>query len=195
MEQSRLLCPIVEGQQCPPELLAQLREIDPTVELIHFGGGDWRLGAVNPTDVRTRDGELMLKTFQEQKDRRAIEPDPKNVLLARLVIQGFAQIEKYTATMGISNTVVDSEGTPCTVLEDFRARDFAWRKDQGKSVFERRLAVTNGDVKRAEHDAQLKEFIRTDGRSHYRREIRNRVQFGFGGMTGGSGSGRIILPY
>jgi len=142
MEQSRLLCPIVEGQQCPPELLAQLRAIDPTAELIHFGGGDWRLGAVNPTDTRTRDGELMLKTMQEEKD--------------------------------------------------FRARDFAWRKDQGQSVFERRLAVTNGDEARAEHDAQMREFIRTDGRSHYRREIRNRVQFGFGGMTGGSG--RIILP-
>jgi hypothetical protein len=193
MEQSRLLCPIVEGQQCPPELLAQLRQIDSTAELIHFGGGDWRLGAVNPSDVRTRDGELMLKTMQDEKDHRAREPDPKNVLLAKLVLQGFAQIEQYKATMGISNTVVDSEGTPCTVLEDFRQRDAAWRKDQGQSVFERRLAVTNGDVARAEHDAQMKEFIRTDGRSHYRREIRNRVQFGFGGMTGGTKSG-LILP-
>jgi hypothetical protein len=184
--------PIVEGQQCPPELLARLREIDPTVELVHFGGGDWRLGAVDPSDVRTRDGELMLKTMQDQKDHRAIEPDPKNVILARLVIQGFAQIEKYTATMGISHTVTDSEGTPCTVLEDFRARDMAWRKDQGESVFQRRLIATTGEADRAEHDAEMREFIRTDGRSHYRREIRNRVQFGVGGMTGGSG--RIILP-
>lgn len=188
MERARLHFPVVEGQQCPPELLAQLREIDSSVELIHFGGGDWRLGAVNPTDVRTQDGEHMLKQLATLDT-----PNPKNVILARLVIQGFAQIEAYTATMGISNTVTDSEGTPCTVLEDFRQRDAAWRKDQGQSVFEHRLAVTNDEIERAEHDAQLREFVRTDGRSHYRREIRNRVQFGAFGMTGGSG--RIILPY
>jgi hypothetical protein len=188
MEQSRLQFPIIEGQQCPPELLSQLREIDPTIELIHFGGGDWRLGAVNYSDERVRDGELILK-----QQAKLDHPNPKNVLLGQLAIQGFATIEMYTATMGISNTVTDSEGTPCTVLEDFRARDAAWRKDQGQSVFEQRLAVTNGDVARAEHDALLKEFVRTDGRSHYRREMRNRVQFGVGGMTGGSG--KIILPF
>lgn len=192
MARSNLHFPIVEGQECPPELLSRLREIDETAELIHFGGGDWRLGAVNLTDVRTKDGGLMLKTMQDQKDHRAIEPDPRNVLLARLVMQGFAQIERYTATMGISNTVTDSEGTPCTVLEDFRARDHAWRKDQGESVFQKRLIATTGEADRAAHDEEMREFIRTDGRSHYRREIRNRVQFGASGMTGGGG--RIILP-
>lgn len=187
MERSRLQFPVIEGQECPPELLSQLRAIDQSVELIHFGGGDWRLGAVNPTDERVRDGELMLKQM-ERMDR----PGVKNMLLARLAIQGFAQIEAYTATQGISNTVTDSEGTFCTVLEDFRARDSAWRTDQGRSVFEQRLAVTTGEAEKAEHDAQLREFARTDGRSHYRREIRGRVMFGAAGMTGGSG--RIILP-
>ena len=187
MERSRLQFPIIEGQECPPELLAQLRAIDESVELIHFGGGDWRLGAVMLTDERQRDGAMMLDQLS-----RLDHPNPKNLLLARLAIQGFATIEKYTATQGISNTVTDSEGNPCTVLEDFRARDHAWRKDQGQSVFERRLAVTNGDERRREHDELLREFVRTDGRSHYRREIRNRVSFGYGGVTGGSG--RIILP-
>lgn len=187
MERSRLQFPIVEGQECPPELLAQLRAIDDTVELVHFGGGDWRLGAVMLTDERQRDGAMILDQLSKLD-----HPNPKNLLLARLAIQGFATIEKYTATAGIFNTVTDSEGNFCTVLEDFRARDMAWRKDQGRSVFEERLAVTNGDERRREDDERLREFIRTDGRSHYRREVRGRVQFGHGGMTGGSG--RIILP-
>lgn len=187
MARSRLHFPVIEGQECPPELLDQLRAIDDSIELIHFGGGDWRLGAVLLADERIRLGELMLKQFE-----RMDKPNPKNVLLAQLVVQGFAQIEAYKATMGISNTVTDSEGTLCTVLEDFRARDSAWRKDQGQSVFEKRLDVTMGEVQRREDDETLKEFIRTDGRAHYRREIRNRVMFGAAGMTGGAG--RIILP-
>lgn len=184
----RLSFPVVEGKQAPPDLLRRLREIDPTVELIHFGGGDWRLGSVCPSPERVRQGEAILAQ-QERLDH----PNQKNVILGMLAVQGFAQIEKYTETMGVDNTVTDSEGNPCTVLEDFRARDSEWRRDQGESQFKQRLSVTLGEPARAESDARLRDYVHNDGRDHYRRNMRGKVSFGYGGAT--SGESKIILPF
>lgn len=187
MQYHRLDFPVVEGKLCPPQLLADLRAIDETVELIHFGGGDWRLGSVQPSPERCAQGQKML-----DQQSRLDHPNPKNVLLSMLAVQGFAQIEQYTATMGIDGTVTDSEGNPCTVLEDFRARDFEWRRDQGEAVFKERLDVTNGVGKKAASDAKLIDYVHNDGRDHYRREMRGRKVFSTPD-TGAAGS--IILPF
>lgn len=190
--------PLVEDKAAPPALLAQLRAIDPTVELVHFGGGDWRLGAVMLTDERIASGEAILGQLLKQpvKDRNI-----KTVLLGMLSIQGFAQIEKYFASTGdISGTVYveggldGKEGYLCTVLEDFRERDHAWRKDQGAAKFAERLYLTSNEPARVENEKQRQEWLRTDGRDHYNREVRNRKSFGYGGGETG-GTGKIVLPF
>lgn len=190
--------PLVEDKAAPPALLAQLRAIDPTVELVHFGGGDWRLGAVMLTDERVASGEAILGQLLKQpvKDRNI-----KTVLLGMLSIQGFAQIEKYFASTGdISGTVYveggldGKEGYLCTVLEDFRERDHAWRKDQGAAKFAERLYLTSNEPARVENEKQRQEWLRTDGRDHYNREVRNRKSFGYGGGETG-GTGKIVLPF
>lgn len=190
--------PLVEDKAAPPALLAQLRAIDPTVELVHFGGGDWRLGAVMLTDERVASGEAILGQLLKQPLR---DRNIKTVLLGMLSIQGFAQIEKYFASTGdISGTVYveggldGKEGYLCTVLEDFRERDHAWRKDQGAAKFAERLYLTSNEPARVENEKQRQEWLRTDGRDHYNREVRNRKTFGYGGGETG-GTGKIILPF
>lgn len=183
----RLDFPVVEGQLCPPQLLADLRVIDESVELIHFGGGDWRLGSVVPSPERCTQGQKILDQLE-----RLDHPNPKNILLGILAAQGFSQIEQYTATMGIDGTVTDSSGNPCTVLEDFRARDSEWRRDRGEAVFKERLEITLGTKKQAESDAKLRDYVHNDGRDHYRREMRGRKVFSTPD-TGAAGS--IILPF
>lgn len=190
--------PLVEDKAAPPALLAQLRAIDPTVELVHFGGGDWRLGAVMLTDERVASGEAILGQLLKQPVR---DRNIKTVLLGMLSIQGFAQIEKYFASTGdISGTVYveggldGKEGYLCTVLEDFRERDHAWRNDQGAAKFAERLYLTSNEPARVENEKQRQEWLRTDGRDHYNREVRNRKTFGYGGGETG-GTGKIILPF
>jgi hypothetical protein len=51
----------------------------------------------------------------------------------------------------------------------------------------------DGEPQRIEREAQAKEYLANDGRDQYRRIVRGRVQFGHGGMTGGSNA-LIHLP-
>lgn len=182
-----------EARETPLLLLAQLREIDPNVELVYAGGGTWWLGCVRPNEMRRLTGEFILA-----KEMQRDVPNPRNVMLGHLALEGFARIQAYTCDGDPScDLVTDAEGYVCNIVEDFRERDAHWRHDQGKQVFAERMAASTNDAQRREHEALMREYLRTDGRAHYRREIRGRVQFGPGGMTGGSGRtpAGLILPH
>lgn len=175
-----------EGRQTPPLLAASLKSIDSRAELIYAGGGHWWLGVVAPNQHREQQGRVILKF----EDRRGAEANPRNVLLGKLMVEGFARINGYETLGDPAGTVKAYDGYTCSILEDFRERDFWWNFDGGKAkVAEKLDESANGPAKR-ESEAAMLEYTITDGRAHYNREMRNRVQFGFGGMTGGQG--RII---
>lgn len=172
-----------ESRATPLLLLAALRDIDATTELVYVGDGTWWLGTVRPNAERRRSGELIL----QQEAQRAL-PNPRNVMLGHLALQGFARVQAYTCAGDPScDHVTDAEGYMCTIVEDFRERDAHWRQDQGRSVFQHRLTASTTDPQQHHAAAQFRDYLRTDGRAHYRREVRGRVQFGPGGMTGGAG--------
>lgn len=175
-----------EGRYAPPLLLAALKSIDARAELFHAGGGHWWLGVVAPNVHREQQGRVILKF----EDERGATANPRNILLGKLLVEGFARINGYEAPADPSETVLAYDGYYCSILEDFRERDFWWNKDGGKEIVTGKLDESaNGPAKR-EAEATMLEYTITDGRAHYRREVKNRVQFGHGGMTGGAG--RII---
>lgn len=95
----------------PAWLLAQLRRVDPTVDLVYVGEGKWWLGAVTtPTRFRYRTGMRLL--------RRALRSARPLAAIARqglLVCQGFTLITEY-------------QGDPSGAwVDDFARRDFEWR--------------------------------------------------------------------
>jgi hypothetical protein len=175
--------------ETPLVLLAMLREIDSTVELVHFGESqpiwapgrtlqDWRLGSVRMSDERQKTGRVIL----EAESRRMVK-NMRNVLLGRLALQGFAQIAQYycTGTPGQA-PCYDEEGQPISsILEDFQARDDAWRRDQGASEFARKLALSCGDAEREEGNRILSDMLHTDGRAEFRRTQRGTKLFDMGG--------------
>lgn len=172
--------PGVGGREPPPDLLRQLREIDAAAELFHVGEGVWWLGCVLLTEQRVKDGANILYN-EEKRDF----PNPRNVLLGKLAQQGFARIQAYTEIGGgPDGPVHDEEKTATSIVEDFRARDWAWKNDP-ETAFKRRLAASDLNSERVEKEGQLLEWLRTDGRAMYRREIRHRVSFGPGGVTSG----------
>lgn len=175
-------------------LLAALRDIDPTVELVYFGARDWRLGAVRvhgeARDFRAKKGDLIIDQLERAR-AEGMHPSPKSFMLAHLLKQGFAQIAQYI-DQGDPSGVVLCDGHPTTILEDFRVRDWNFRRDQGEEVVMHNAAESGGRSRREAADARMRDYLHNDGRDHYNREVRGRVQMGVGGMTGGAG--KIITP-
>jgi hypothetical protein len=194
---------LVEGRETPVLLLAQLREIDPRVELVYAGEGRWWLGGVRPNDYRKERGEIMLKQLDYY---RSEEPElwrrpsmQRNYLLGRLFIQGFSMIECYVGNDPFGLLAVeDSPPYDCYMVEDFRARHHAFAEDpeQGEAVVEERLRAAGRENEKENGERLMREWLAQDGRSHYRRSMRGRVMMGAAGMTGGtkSSSGLILPP-
>ena len=184
-----------EGKQPPATLVAALQAIDPSVTLFYVGDGTWWLGSVQPNEFRLRDGEMILAS----EAMRSI-PNQRNVFLGQLAKEGFARIEAYVGPQADGlmtvNPGADNEYV-CTILEDFRQRDHNWRveRKRGEQIVKERMDESLGEPERREAQAQFEQYTRTDGRAQYRREMKDRKTFGFGGMTGGTGSGSIISPY
>lgn len=185
-----------EGRQTPILLLADLRAIDPTVELVYVGAGEWWLGSVRANEERASKGRLILE--QMDKLEQAVQHHPaiiRNRYLGSLLTQGFARIAAYVGPdpFGVL-TVKDAAPYETQMVEDFRQRDFFYRRDQGKEQLEAVRADLRGDAQKAEDDANFRQYLLNDGRDHWHRQMRDRKTFGRGGMTGGSGNGLIIAP-
>lgn len=172
-----------DGIDTPPDLLAQLRAIDPAIELVYAGEGWWWLGAVRPSRVRYRDGAHILQVERA----RGAQANPRNILLGRLAMEGFAMIEKYRTLAGDpAGPVETSSGYHTTIVEDLRWRDAEWRRDQGATRFQAQLDADQKVEQKAESRARMIDYLRTEGRAHYRRE-RGRLVAGPAGVTGGPG--------
>lgn len=174
-----------EGRQTPLLLLAALRELDPTVELVYFGARDWRLGAVRPTPKRYSAGEMIL---DNEERRPAKERSMKNILLAHLLKQGFAQIAKYVEPEGgdISGTVLTENGEPVSVAQHFERLCFFDRQDRGEAHMKAALFADSPEGRAVENKKTFDDYMATDGRAHYAREMKGRVTMGAGGFTGTS---------
>lgn len=189
-----------ESRETPLLLLAALRDIDPSIELVYFGARDWRLGAVRSGEARDYRAEQGDKLLDHLERARAAghSPSPKNFMLAYLLKQGFAQIAQYRDhgdPAGLVHCVVDASGSydyETTILHDFRERDFNWRRDQGEAVVMAAAEEASGLSQRREADAKMRDYLATDARDHYARHMRGRIMSGAAGVTGGSG--KLLLP-
>lgn len=176
----------------PLLLLADLREIDPLVELVHAGDQRWWLGAVSDNAERRARAELMMKQLEALERAQQFS---RTVMLCKLQLQGFALIETYigpdpTSTMRVE----DGEHSYfCSIVEDFRERDAHWRRDQGSEAVKRRLLTTMREPERLEAEAKMKEYLYNDGRDHWRKHMRNRVQVGYEGTITSNPSTSLIL--
>ncbi len=174
-----------EGRLTPLLLLASLRELDPSVELVYFGARDWRLGAVRPTAKRFAAGAMILDNEERRAPR---ERSIKNILLARLLKQGFAQIAKYVEPEGgdISGNVLTENGEHVSVAAHFERLCFFDRQDRGESIVTAALLADSPEGRSVEQKKTFDDYMATDGRAHYAREMKGRVTMGAGGFTGTS---------
>lgn len=189
-----------EARPTPMLVLSALREIDREIELVYAGDQLWWLGSVRANSERRRAGEVILSQLARLDDHLKDRPSvARSIMLGKLALQGFALIESYRDHGDPSGVVTVAFDTPLayetTILDDFRARDEAWRRDQGAGVVAERYGITRGNEREARAAAQFDAYLATDARDHYRRELRGRTTFGYGGMTGGGGHSLIVSPY
>lgn len=180
-----------EARETPLLLLAALREIDPTVELVYAGEGRWWLGAVSDNEERRRMAALILSN-EEKRD--AVHRNRRNIMLGKLQAQGFALIETYIGPdpTGVVRVENGEDSYQTTILADFQFRDDQWRKDQGASVFAERLAHSAREPQKAENQRRASDYLHTDGRDQYRRHVKNRLTVGYEGNLVPAGSTSLI---
>jgi hypothetical protein len=168
--------------ETPLLLLASLREIDPTVELVHAGEARWWLGAVSDNAERRQRAEAILMQI-EMLD--VAHRAPRTVMLAKLGLQGFSLIDTYLGAdpAGTVRVEAGEHSYDCSMVEDFRERDANWRRDQGRRVFLTKLDRSMKGPERREAEAKAREYLYTDGREQYRLHMRNRVTAGYGGIV------------
>ena len=165
-------------KQAPPSLLAKLREIDHRAELVYVettqAGDVWWLGTVRNNEERRKIGVRILAN----ESKRGASANRRNVLLGKLLTQGFARIEAYTAEGDPESGIVrDSEGYECSIVEDFDQRDMAWRADQGEAQFQINLDRSMGGPEDREGVRVMRDKLATDGRDEFRRTKRQRRVF------------------
>jgi hypothetical protein len=180
-----------EARPTPLLLLGELRDIDPTVELVYAGERRWWLGAVSDNSERRERAERMMKQIEALE---RWQQSARTVMLCKLNLQGFALIETYIGNdpSGVVTVNPGPDEYQTTILEDFRWRDANWRRDQGSEHVKARMLDTMGEAQRVESEAKMKEYLANDGRDQYRRIVQGRTSFGFGGMTGGDRA--LIIP-
>ena len=117
--------PIPGLRECRWQLLADLREIDPTVDLHYLGEGIWVLGAVKPNQWRYDTAGGVLRGGHDRSTwmRRTWE----------LGLHGFTRINNYLI-----------QGEPDSrIVHDLRVRDWHYRHNRER-VFDEALARADG---------------------------------------------------
>jgi hypothetical protein len=180
----------------PLLLLAELRDLDPTVELVHAGERRWWLGVVSDNAEKRLRAEMMMRQLELAEREMGYPPSPRTIMLAKLNLQGFSLIDTYLGNDPAGTVYVEDgeHSYECSMVEDFRERCAHWNRDQGSEIVKRKLLATMKEPERLEAEAKMKEYLYTDGRDRYRREFRNRVTFGGAGAREYAAASSLILP-
>ena len=166
------LLSFVGVRETPAGLLAKLREIDPDIEFVAVKPDTWWLGSVSRNEIRREMGERILAN-----EARRAAPNPMNVILGKLTIEGFARIQSYSCNGNPeTDSAIDADGNFVpSILADFRERHFNWTKDQGAEIVKRRAAISAGQDKAETAEALLRDKLLTDGRAEFRRVNTGRI--------------------
>lgn len=111
-----------------PHVVAGLREVDPTAEIVYFGRGRWLLGSVRPSTLLREPAERVLRSALRMLDialhNEKFTFNPANarrlfgrVDFAVLALQGFRFVHEYRVQGELSSAIV----------EDFRKADWMYR--------------------------------------------------------------------
>lgn len=118
------------SRESPPHVVAGLREVDPTAELLYFRNGRWFMGTVRPqrdlilraTRIVARALGVIARHVAQSKTGGRVTVDRRSrdrLELFLLAMQGFRPIAEYVL-----------HGEPdSAIVNDFRYRDWRYRHE------------------------------------------------------------------
>lgn len=85
------------SREAPPELVRRLRDVDPTLRILYWGQGRWRVGRVRPTIERTVAGTRMLRDLFSYALQGRVDEEHwyRNLRWSHLIREGFAPLAEY----------------------------------------------------------------------------------------------------
>lgn len=131
-----------------PGVVADLRSIDPSLELVCLDPGVWGVGSVRPTPARCAAGQRLGKEARTRRQR----------LFARLVEEGYSPIAVY------EQRVPDQR-----IVKDVRLRDYNYRHHANRTV---EAMLDDSDLHR-----QTAEQIYQNMRNSFEYGVRDRTLF------------------
>lgn len=156
--------------ECPPEIGAGLRAIDPLAELVHLGGAEWLLGVRKPNPRASEQIERQLKTIATTKnevadvaDRARVDLEmAKELQLLQLFASGFRPIHIYT---------IDGDKSLHEIVKDFETRDYNWRVRPEEAFAELRDELSF-DVQDRKRTALIFEKVAAEAKDMFRFVVR-----------------------
>jgi hypothetical protein len=151
------------GRECPAEITARLREIEPTTTLVYVGEGEWWLGRVRPTDdprhaklhrqgVAMLDGMAQLDGLRGGKGR-----DARRVVNALVKLRGFEWERAFTL-----------QGEPTGgVVEWWRAQHWLETHRLEETTLAA-LREASGERRREDGQRRIRDFIQSEARGIHR---------------------------
>lgn len=177
---------MIGTRQAPPEVLVQLRAIDPKADVVHLDGPSWLLG-VRAENVAARD-RIDKQLKQIVATPNTVEDPADRAMIARQIACEFELLQLYAK--GFRPIQVYKVGPRLTtwgeLVEDFRLRDFNWRTRPREAFAELQDAVSleAGNARRAE---RMREYVQAVSKDVWRRVFGKAKSFVLGALPSNAG--------
>lgn len=149
------------GERVDETILASFREIDPTIEIIYLGEGEWQVGSWEPPNRERR--KRAHKLLEQQFEKSDEEQGRALILACKAALQGFRPITRY-----------ESWELRCgKALQEFRLADWMYRLNReqayqsAESHAMHEASSEIEDKRRDEAIYRAKDAFRRGGRLHF----------------------------
>ena len=172
------------GRMPPPEVVAQLREVDPRAELIYVGKGRWMLGTVRHDRelyvkaVRAVGAYLTVLLHATPMAKSHVDGGPQLEINRKTLAElNFRLWKKLLQLRGFKVVCVFRQNMPDShFAEAFRAGDWIWKHKEAADRMEKEQTdEAEGITDLEERQASVVDYLQAEGRSLHRRVFRGRT--------------------
>lgn len=99
------------SREAPADVVRRLRAIDPTLRVIYWGEGRWRVGRMRPTPERRQAGaDMLADLFQAGADGRVSDERCwyRNLRWSHLIGAGFAPLHEFAVSNEVAFGVLEA---------------------------------------------------------------------------------------
>lgn len=179
----------VSTAECPPEILAALRAIDPKAELVHLGGTSWLLGVRGPNPAAVKQLARVMTIPRPMppgltdSERATLDLEIAcQMQVAQLCADGFKPVQMYTMARPTHE-----------VVQDFALRDHNWRV-RPKEAFQEMKDAASLDLGNKRRVQRFRESVQAESKSMFKYLMQKAKNFLMPGRAIGDAVPSVTTP-